>query len=273
MKGRIEELIRGTPSALTGTNLVREYLQARILAALQEIGAFRIWAFHGGTALRFLYGIGRYSEDLDFSMVTQGQEPGFCKAILSVQADLQREGYQVNLKLDEERVVAGAFVRFPGLLEELGLAPRRSRALSVKVEVDTRPPDGATLETTVVRRHILLHLHHHDRATLLAGKLHAILSRAWTKGRDLYDLVWYLSDPDWPEPNLAYLNAALAQTGWKAPPLAAESWRLIVLERLANIDWENSRVDVSPFVERMGELDLIRFEVMERLLARSREPS
>ena len=58
----------------------------------------------------------------------------------------------------------------------------------------------------------MLRLFHHDRASLLAGKLHAILKRPYTKGRDLYDLIWYLSDPDWPLPNLTLLNSALRQT-------------------------------------------------------------
>lgn len=65
-----------------------------------------------------------------------------------------------------------------------------------------------------MRRHVTLRLHHHDRAALLAGKLHALLQRPYTKGRDLYDLIWYLSDSAWPAPNLTLLNAALRQTGW-----------------------------------------------------------
>ena len=77
----------------------------------------------------------------------------------------------------------------------------------------TRLP-GPPLDTTLVRRHVLLNLHHHDRASLLAGKLHAVLQRPFLKGRDLYDLIWYLSDKDWPDPNLVLLNNALNQTGW-----------------------------------------------------------
>ena len=73
------------------------------------------------------------------------------------------------------------------------------------------------MTTTIVRRYQTLHLQHHDRATLLAGKLHAILQRPYPKGRDVNDLLWYLSDPAWPEPNLVMLNNALQQTGWDAP--------------------------------------------------------
>jgi hypothetical protein len=83
----------------------------------------------------------------------------------------------------------------------MGLSGHREEALSVKLEVDTQPPRGAGIETTIVRRHVLLRIQHHDRA----GKLHAILQRPWPKGRDFYDLVWYLSDRHWPAPNLVLL--------------------------------------------------------------------
>jgi hypothetical protein len=73
---------------------------------------------------------------------------------------------------------------------------------------------------------------HHDRPSLLAGKLHAILQRPWTKGRDLLDLLWYLSDPEWPKPNLALLNAALLQTGWDREAITSDNWRLVVRERV-----------------------------------------
>jgi hypothetical protein len=89
--------------------------------------------------------------------------------------------------------------------------------LAVKIEVDTHPPQGAGLETSLVRLHVLLNLNHHDKASLLAGKLHDLLQRPYLKGRDLYDLIWYLSARDWPAPNLTLLNNALTQTGWAGP--------------------------------------------------------
>jgi hypothetical protein len=164
-------------------------------------------------------------------------------------------------------VVHSAFLGFPGLLADLGLSATRSEKLSVKVEVDTRPPAGAVLETTLVRRHLTLRLQHHDRASLLAGKLHALLARQYLKGRDVYDLVWYLSDPDWPGPNLVLLNAALRQTSWPGPPLTEASWRASVRERLAAADWRRVAADVAPFLESPAELDLVAPEPVLRLLA------
>lgn len=156
---------------------------------------------------------------------------------------------------------------FPGLLYELALSPHRSEILAVKIEVDTNPPAGAGLTTTVVRRHIILQLQHHDRASLLAGKLHAILQRPYVKGRDLYDLLWYLSDPQWSSPNLTLLNNALQQTGWKGKPLTPENWRGIVRQRLRQVEWKNLTDDVRPFLEPSANLTLLTRENLMQLLS------
>ena len=69
------------------------------------------------------------------------------------------------------------------------------------------------MATTLIRRHITLRWQHHDQASLLAAKLHAVLQRPYPKGRGLYDLLWYLSDLGWPQPNLVLLANALEQSG------------------------------------------------------------
>jgi hypothetical protein len=95
----------------------------------------------------------------------------------------------------------------------------------------------------------MLNLQHHDRPSLLAGKLHAILERSWPKGRDLFDLFWYVSDPTWPEPNLELLNNALKQTGWAGPVLDQVTWKPATRERVESVDWEAAERDVAPFLE------------------------
>jgi hypothetical protein len=138
--------------------------------------------------------------------------------------------------------------------------------LAVKLEVDTNPPQGAMLATTVVRRFVTLQLQHHDRASLLAGKLHAVLQRPYVKGRDLYDLIWYLSDPGWPAPNLILLNNALRQTGWVGPTLVDSNWRGIVRERVATVEWGLVSDDVRPFLEPEANAELLTMENLLRLL-------
>jgi hypothetical protein len=121
---------------------------------------------------------------------------------------------------------------------------------------------------TLIRRHVLLNLLHYDRPSLLAGKLHALFSRSYTKGRDLYDLMWYLADPTWPDPNLELLNNALRQTDWKGLTLESRTWRAIVAERLRDLDWTTAVNDVRPFLERPSEASLLTIENLQQLLHR-----
>ncbi|KPL76114.1 hypothetical protein ADN00_12295 [Ornatilinea apprima] len=266
MKEYLFSLVKQTASPMEGRNLIREYLQARILESLQRCGAMIPLAFHGGTALHFLYSHGRYSEDLDFALEGNRDNYDFRAYLRSIRADLSPEGYLVELKVNDQKTVHSAFIRFPGLFYEMGLSPMRSEVLAVKIEVDTNPPTGAGLATTVVRRFVVLQLHHHDKASLLSGKLHAILQRAYTKGRDLYDLLWYLSDPTWPEPNLILLNNALKQTHWDGMALTRATWKEIVWRRLESVDWASIANDVRPFVEPSFNLDLLTPGNFERLL-------
>ncbi len=257
---------------VAGRHLVREVLQAKVLASLQRAGAMIPLAFHGGTALRFLYAISRFSEDLDFALERAGRGYDFRAYLRAVRGDFEREGYVLDVKANDRKVVHSAFVRFRGLLYELGLSPHRTEVLAIKIEIDTRPPEDAVLETTVVRRHATLQLQHHDRASLLAGKIHAVLQRVYTKGRDLYDLLWYLSDPGWPAPNLAMLRSALAQSGWEGSELDESSWRDVVEQRVADLDWAKVLGDVRPFVESPADLETLTRENLLRVLSRRRSP-
>ncbi len=126
---------------------------------------------------------------------------------------------------------------------ELGLSSQRTEVMAIKIEVDTNPPHGAGLATTVVRRFVILQLQHHDRASLFAGKLHAILQRPFVKGRDFYDLLWYLSDPDWPAPNFVLLNNALEQSNWRGASLSENNWKQMPVAAFGKpgLDWHHKR--------------------------------
>jgi hypothetical protein len=266
MKEYLANLVKKTTTTLEGRNLVREYLQARILESLQKSGAMIPLAFHGGTALRFLFSHGRYSEDLDFALEGNREYYNFRDFLKAIRSDLSPEGYQIEIKANDQKTVHSAFIRFPGLLYEMGLSPMQSEVLAVKIEVDTHPPMGAGLATTVVRRFVVLQLHHHDKPSLLSGKLHAILQRSYTKGRDIYDLLWYLSDPTWPAPNLILLNNALAQTNWNGGLLTEENWKQQVWQRLQTLIWSGIVEDVRPFVEPSFNMNLLTLDNFERIL-------
>lgn len=260
------ELALANPDPFQRRNLAREYLQARILESLQRSGAMVPLAFQGGTALRFLYNLARFSEDLDFALELPSPEYYFRSYLRAIQSDLRAEGYTIQVKVNDQRTVHSAFVRFSGLLYELKLSPNPNETLSVKIEVDTHPPAGAIVETDLVRRYITLRLQHHNLPSLFAGKLHALFNRAYAKGRDLYDLMWYLTSPNPTEPNLILLANALAQTSWAGPIPTPENWRRLIFERLKVLDWRAALTDVRPFLERPAEIDFLTLENFARLL-------
>jgi predicted nucleotidyltransferase component of viral defense system len=248
MKAYLRELITPARNKLQAIHTVREYLQAHILQSLQRAGAMQTLAFHGGTSLRFLYNIPRYSEDLDFALELDPEAYDFRAYLQQIVGDFSAEAYMIDVKLNEKRVVNNAFIRFRGLLHELGLSGHESEVVAIKIEVDTNPPPLAGLATTPLYKYVPLNLQHHDPATLLAGKLHAILQREYLKGRDVYDLWWYLTQPDWPEPNLAHLNENLQQSGWTGDPLSPVNWHSVIRERLRPLSWTLVREGVEPFI-------------------------
>jgi predicted nucleotidyltransferase component of viral defense system len=266
MKDYLRQILQDVSNPVLARCRIREYLQARLLQTLQDHYAFETWAFVGGTALRFLFGLPRFSEDLDFSLIESGADDRFRALLTAAKQTFVKEGYQVTVKLKDDKTVKSAFVRFSGILNELGLSPLPAESLAIKVEIDTNPPAGAHVAMTTVRRHIIINLQHYDRASLLAGKLHAVLTRKYTKGRDLYDLMWYFSDRTWPAPNLDLLNNSLQQTGWGGPSLNESNWRPVLQQRLDTLDWKAVADDVRPFLERPTEESLLSCSHLKTLI-------
>jgi hypothetical protein len=260
-------LVSGRPPAVDGVNLLREYLQATVLSSLQSAKAFRQLAFHGGTCLRFVYRIGRFSEDLDFALERPEDGFAFADTIARVVRDLTAQGYVVRASVNDATVVNKAFIGFVGVEYEAGISPHADNVFRIKVEVDTRPPGGAVLEVSGLRSFEYgLRVQHHDLPSLFAGKLAAVMTRPYIKGRDLYDLWWYLQDPRRTEPNVEMLGNALRQTPGAATGVDVGEWPVAVLSRLADVDWPAARADVDRFLERPSEVDLLTYETFCALL-------
>lgn len=250
MKDYLHELVSAVEDHETGVAVMREYLQARILEGLQKEGAFLSLAFHGGTSLRFLYNIPRYSEDLDFALDFHPERYDFHRYLNAVAARFSAENYDVHVRVKPEQpTVNKGFIRFRGLLYELGLSSHDDQVFAVKVEVDTNPPPNAGFDTMIVQReHIALNLFHHDRASLLAGKVMAVLNRMYIKGRDWYDIWWYLNQADWPQPNFEYLDSGMRQAGADYPELDVTNWKAIVREKAETLDWAVVLRDIEAFI-------------------------
>jgi predicted nucleotidyltransferase component of viral defense system len=236
-------------------NIMREYMQAYALRVLHDKGLFRRAAFVGGTALRFLYDLPRFSEDLDFS-VTGGEGVGFVDLMKAVKDEFILAGYDVSVSYNDEKTVNHAFVRFAGLLYEAGLSPQKDQKFSIKIELDTNPPQGAKLESRLVNKYFPVAFMSYDPASLLAGKLHAILCRKHTKGRDYFDIGWYLSRWKDINPNIELLKNALIQTGWKGDMPSDGNWKDLLCKAVESADWKKVRNDVESFLERQADLEM-----------------
>jgi predicted nucleotidyltransferase component of viral defense system len=243
-------------------NLLREYLQAQILRSLHESEAFLTLSFVGGTALRFGYSIARFSEDLDFSV--ENPESYAPRDWLSKLArDLRRAGYDATVSWNDRKTVHTGWVRFSELLQASDLASVPTQKISIKLEIDSSPPAGAGTRRVVVQPHAMVALRIHDLPSLMAGKIHSVVTRPFTKGRDWYDLLWYLSQTPPVAPNETLLANALEQT---APARTSARWPDLVRDALSSADLDAARRDVAPFLEHPEEADWITVEHLSNLL-------
>ena len=264
MKEEALALVRGVSDPAQALNRLREYLQAFVLRSFHESEAFRPLAFVGGTALRFLHGLPRFSEDLDFSLVSGDGYAGK-EWLAKVKRDLTLAGFAPEVTWNDRKVVHTGWVRVAGVLHEAGLSAMPTEKLAIKVEIDTRPPAGGRCERRIVTRYVTFLLQNYDLPSLLAGKLHAVITRKYAKGRDWYDLMWYLSQRPPVAPNLPLLQAALDQTQG-AGRRDALLWKKLVQARLTALDMRAVSEDVSPFLERPQDAALLMRDNLAVLL-------
>ena len=260
MRDEALALARGKADPARKLNVLREYLQACVLRSLHENEAFSCLSFVGGTALRFLYNLPRFSEDLDFSLeVAVGYAP--VKWLEKTKKDLNAAGFDVAIRWNDRKTVHVAWIRFARLLKAAGLSGMPDQKLSIKLEIDTRPPAGAVTASDIVNRHRVFVLRHHDLPSLMAGKIHALLVRAYPKGRDWYDALWYRAQRPPVEPNLVLLQNALDQTEGRGSH-DARRWCEAVQRRLEKIDTLILRDDVAPFLENPEEAQWMEHEYL-----------
>jgi hypothetical protein len=249
---------------------LREIIQEVALLGLWRAKFFDRAAFYGGTALRILHGLDRFSEDLDFSLLAPDERFDLAGYAAALEGELRGFGFDVRAeKLDKAvtSAVQSAFLKTEtkgGLLlietaEEIAGAIPRGRLLKIRLEVDTDPPPGFTTETRYLLLPIPFAVRVYSPPDLFAGKMHAVLCRRWktrVKGRDWYDLVWYAAHL--PGLNLVHLEQRMRQTGdWKGRnPLSEASFRTMLDEAIARLDVAQARREVEPFVADARSLEV-----------------
>jgi hypothetical protein len=251
-------------------NALREILQEIALLGLWRAKFFQKAACYGGTALRILYGLDRFSEDIDFSLLEPSNDFDFSGYTAFVQKEMEAFGFEVLVeKVDKaiETPVQSAFLKADTrnqLLvietgEDILRALPKGKTLKVKMEVDTNPPPGFGTETRFLLQPIPFAVRSFVLPDLFAGKMHAILCRTWksrVKGRDWYDLVWYAANH--PELHLSHLEERMRQTGhWKGKDaLTPESFKELLGDAVNKLNVGQARGEVEPFVRSPENLSI-----------------
>lgn len=259
----IRTIISAHPSREEKTHRLREFLQHLVLKTAFDRGCFRHIAFLGGTALRILYDLRRFSEDLDFLLVNQG---GYDFKLLAsgIIYDLEKSGLPVEAKVSRRNNLDVAMLRFKELLFPLGLSPNRSEKLSISIEVDINPPRGWRTEISLVNRDFLYTVNHLDLPSLYATKLLACFFRSYTKGRDFYDLLWYLGRRV--VPNFELLNNGIAQAEGKNPGLGEADFAGYLRDRLRGVDFRKVKRDVERFLDDKREVKLLDKDLILKMI-------
>ena len=251
-------------------NALKEIIQEIVLSGLSRGGFFDEAAFYGGTALRIFYNLDRFSEDLDFALLSPNKDFDISKYFSYVEKELK--AYDLNLEVSTRNKninsnITSAFLKGDTKEHILKFFPGNSnhtynqtlKDIKIKFEVDINPPLGATYGM----RYKLLPSPHqvklYDKTSLFAGKIHAILCRNWNirvKGRDLYDYIFFLS-------NNVEVNVELIRNKLVASKYINENdvFNIDVLKgmlksKFSEINYNDAKEDVLPFIRDTDSLNM-----------------
>lgn len=244
-------------------NQLRRSLQIILLKILHESGVSSTLAFTGGTALHFLHGLPRFSEDLDFSLI-RPDKYDFEKLADQIRLNLEKLSLPSDLKTRSEKNVHHLYVRFREILIDTGLSPHREEKLPIRLEIDTNPPAGWKTQISLLSDIYTIPILHFDLPSSFATKLHACLFRSYAKGRDYYDLMWYTGKKI--KPNWTVLNHAIEQTEGKSKQMDGKRLKQCLLAKIEELDVKQLQKDVAPFLAQHAQASLLDHEVMEQVI-------
>ena len=257
---------------------LREIMQEITLAGLYRSNFFKDAAFYGGTALRIFHGLNRFSEDLDFSLLEKNSAFELAPYLEGVKNEFAALGMHVTFIQKSKATTSAidsAFLKSETLWGELlvetnlpQLSLSQKPSIKIKLEVDTQPPLLFETENKLLIKPFSFYVNCFTLPYLFAGKMHALLFRKWkerVKGRDWYDLDWYIKKSV--PVNLAHLAERARESGdWREPSLTKEQLHHLLIERIRSLDMNRVKEDVIRFIPNPQELDIWSPNYFEQLI-------
>ncbi len=272
MNDLLRKLMPSPMPETTGAMLtaLREVLQSLALLGLWRAKFFEHVAFYGGTALRILYGLDRFSEDLDFSLLTPSSKFSFDAYASALKKELIAFGFDVTFEVKQktaDTAIESAFLKantFNQLIvieasEQILSGVNRQSVIKIKLEIDTNPPSGFDTEMKYAFSPVQFAVRSYTLSSLFAGKMHALLCRKWknrVKGRDWYDFAWYISH--YPQLKIKHLEERMKQSGHYTGSSSLTRDYLIDLlfTNIDNLDIDAARKEVTAFINDTRNLDI-----------------
>ena len=241
-------------------NALREIMQEIALAGLGRSGFFEKAAFYGGTALRIFYGIGRFSEDLDFSLLEVNQDFKFQPYLDGMLNEFRALGIDVAIQekvKSRQMAIDSAFLKPGTEWKELilkGIIPQEKISMrpdiKIKLEVDTNPPLGFATEEKLLLRPFSFYTKCFTAPDLFAGKMHALLFRKWKgriKGRDWFDMEWYIKN-NIPLHLEHFIIRSLQSGDWNEQSMTSDKFTQLLTEKIDQVSMADIREDIVRFI-------------------------
>lgn len=272
MNNLLKALMPSPMPETTGAMLtaLRELLQSLALLGLWRAKFFEHIAFYGGTALRILYGLDRFSEDLDFSLLTPSSKFSFDAYSSALQKELNAFGFDVTFEPKQktkDSAIESAFLKgntFNQLVvinasDQILSGINKQSVIKIKLEIDTNPPSDFDTEMKYLFSPVQFAVRSYTLPSLFAGKMHALLFRKWknrVKGRDWYDFAWYISH--YPQLKITHLEKRMRQSGHYtvSSPLTRDYLIDLLFANIDNLDIAAARKEVTTFINTTHSLDI-----------------
>jgi len=235
---------------------LREITQEVALHALYNTDFYKLAAFQGGTCLRILYSLNRFSEDLDFALIMPDIDFNFKNYQDLLKQELEAFGFDIEIieKKDTDSTIKSIFMKEDSIGKILNLQFQKSdgrpKSIKIKLEIDTNPPIGAVVENKYHDFPLNFSVTTYELSSLFAGKIHALLTRTYTKGRDWYDFIWHTDRRT--RINFPFLKNTLIQAGpWSNQDIQVDKEWLHsqLMNKISEINWDEAVHDVRRFLK------------------------